>query len=46
VVVYRKTGPDPEADLAGFQADPDRYRPVFENQSVIIYAPQAGPCAG
>jgi hypothetical protein len=46
VVVYRKTGPDPEADLAGFQADPARYRPVFENRSVIIYAPQAGPCAG
>lgn len=46
VVVYRKTGPDPEADLAGFQADPARYRPVFENRSVIIFAPQAGPCAG
>ena len=42
VVVYRKTGPDPEADLAGFQADPARYRPVFENRSVIIFAPQAG----
>ena len=43
VVIYRKTGHDPEADLAGFQADPARYRPVFENRSVIIYAPQAGP---
>ncbi len=46
VVVYRKTGHDPQADLAGFQADPARYRPVFENRSVIIYAPQAGSCAG
>ena len=46
VVVFRKTGQDPDADLAGFQADPSRYRPVFENQSVIIYAPQGGPCAG
>jgi hypothetical protein len=46
VVLFRKTGQDPDADLAGFQADPSRYRPVFQNQSVIIYAPQAGPCAG
>lgn len=46
VVIYRKTGPDPAADLAGFQADPARYRPVFQNRSVIIYAPQDGPCAG
>ena len=46
VVIYRKTGPDPQADLAGFQAHPARYRPVFENRSVVIYAPQAGPCAG
>jgi hypothetical protein len=46
VVVFRKTGQDPDADLAGFQADPSRYRPVFQNQSVIIYAPQRGPCAG
>ena len=46
VVVFRKTGQDPDADLAGFQADPSRYRPVFENQSVIIYAPQRGPCSG
>jgi hypothetical protein len=46
VVIYRKTGPDPEADLAGFQGDPARYRPVFDNRSVVIYAPQAGPCAG
>ena len=46
VVLFRKTGQDPDADLAGFQADPSRYRPVFENQSVIIYAPQVGPCAG
>jgi hypothetical protein len=46
VVIYRKTGPDPQADLAGFQAHPARYRPVFENRSVVIYAPQAGSCAG
>jgi hypothetical protein len=46
VVVYRKTGPDAEADLAGFQGHPARYRPVFENRTVVIYAPQAGPCAG
>jgi hypothetical protein len=42
VVVYRKHGHD--ADLEGFRADRARYRPVFQNQSVIIYAPQAGSC--
>ena len=46
VVIYRKTGPGAAADLAGFQAHPARYRPVFENRSVVIYAPQAGSCAG
>ena len=46
VVIYRKTGPDRQANLAGFQADPARYRPVFENRSVVIYAPRASPCAG
>jgi hypothetical protein len=46
VVLYRKTGQDPDADLAGFEADPARYRPVFENRSVVIYAPRAGSCAG
>jgi hypothetical protein len=46
VVIYRKSGPDPQADLAGFQAHPARYRPVFENRSVVIYAPLAGPCTG
>lgn len=46
VVLYRKTGQDPDADLAGFEAEPDRYRPVFENSSVVIYAPGAGSCAG
>lgn len=44
VVVYRRPGPD--ADMAGFQADRDRYRQVFENRAVIIYAPRAGACAG
>jgi hypothetical protein len=33
------------ADLAGFAADPSRYRPVFQNASVIIYAPAHTPCA-
>jgi hypothetical protein len=46
VVIYRKTGPDPQADVAGFRAHPARYRPVFENRSVVIYAPRAGSCAG
>jgi hypothetical protein len=46
VVLYRKTGQDPDADLAGFEANPARYRPVFENRSVVIYAPRAGSCAG
>ena len=44
VVLYRK--PDPDADMAGFQADRERYRQVFENHAVIIYAPQAGACGG
>ena len=46
VVVYRTTGPGAAADLAGFQGHPARYRRVFENRSVVIYAPQTGPCAG
>jgi len=36
VVLYR-TGQD--VDLAGFRADAARYRRVFENASVVIYAP-------
>jgi hypothetical protein len=32
------------ADLAGFAADPSRYRPVFQNASVIIYAAAHTPC--
>lgn len=44
VVLYRKPGRD--ADMEGFRADPGRYRPVFENHSVIIYAPEARACAG
>ena len=31
------------ADLAGFRADPARYRRVFENPSVVIYAPSHAP---
>ena len=44
VVLYRKPGR--EAHLASFRDDPARYRRVFENQSVIIYAPHADPCDG
>jgi len=44
VVLYRKASR--EADLAGFRADRDGYRQVFENHAVIIYAPQAGACSG
>ena len=40
------TGPNAAPDLAAFQGHPARYRPVFENRSVVIYAPQDGPCAG
>jgi hypothetical protein len=32
-------------DLAGFRADRKRYRPVFENASVIIYQPVRVSCA-
>jgi hypothetical protein len=31
------------ADLAGFRTDPARYRRVFENPSVVIYAPSHAP---
>ncbi|MDX6337940.1 MAG: hypothetical protein QOG05_5280 [Streptosporangiaceae bacterium] len=44
VVLYRTPGRD--ADMEGFRADPGRYHPVFENHSVIIYAPEARACAG
>jgi hypothetical protein len=33
-----------QADLAAFRTDPGRYRPVFEDSSVIIYAPVRAPC--
>ncbi len=36
-VVLYKSGQ--HVDLAGFRADPARYRRVFENSSVVIYAP-------
>jgi hypothetical protein len=36
VVLYRLGD---AADLAGFRADPARYRRVFENPSVVIYTP-------
>ena len=41
VVLYRKRGQD--ADLDGFRSDRARYREVFENLSVVIYAPQPAP---
>lgn len=44
VVLYRDN--DHDADLAGFEADPDRYRRVFENRVVVIYAPQSASCTG
>ena len=40
VVLYRYGH---AADLAGFRADPARYRRVFENPSVVIYAPSHAP---
>jgi hypothetical protein len=44
VVLYRDN--DHAADLAGFEADQARYRRVFENRAVVIYAPEPVPCAG
>ena len=44
VVLYRDNGH--AADLAGFQADAARYRRVFENRAVVIYAPRPAPCNG
>jgi hypothetical protein len=35
-----------QADLAGFSAAPRQYRPVFQDSSVIIYAPLRAPCPG
>ncbi len=32
------------ADLAGFRADKARYHRVFQNRSVVIYAPARTPC--
>jgi hypothetical protein len=40
VVLYRLGR---AADLAGFRADPARYHRVFENPSVVIYAPSHAP---
>ena len=33
-----------QADLAGFSTAPHQYRPVFQDSSVIIYAPLRAPC--
>jgi len=33
-----------QADLAGFSTAPRQYRPVFQDSSVIIYAPVRAPC--
>jgi hypothetical protein len=43
VVLYRF---GPGADLPAFAADPTRYRRVFQNPSVIIYAAAHHPCPG
>jgi hypothetical protein len=39
VVLYKFTN---EANYGGFVRDPQRYRQVFEDRSMIIYAPQHG----
>jgi len=44
VVLYRDN--DHDADLVGFQSDAARYRRVFENRAVVIYAPRSAPCTG
>jgi hypothetical protein len=44
VVLYRDD--DHDADLAGFQTAPARYRRVFENRLVVIYAPRSASCTG
>jgi hypothetical protein len=41
VVLYKFSK---HADVAGFSTAPHRYRPVFEDSSVIIYAPGGAPC--
>ena len=41
VVLYKFSK---HADVAGFSTAPHRYRPVFEDPSVIIYAPRRAPC--
>jgi hypothetical protein len=41
VVLYKF---NQQADLAGFSATPRQYRPVFQDSSVIIYAPLRAPC--
>jgi hypothetical protein len=41
IVLYRLGD---AADLAGFRADKARYHRVFENPSVVIYAPVRIPC--
>ncbi len=33
-----------QADFAGFSTSPRHYRPVFQDSSVIIYAPLRAPC--
>jgi hypothetical protein len=45
--VFLDRSPAAGANLAGFAAAPSRYRRVFENRSVVIYAPvrTRAPCA-
>jgi hypothetical protein len=42
ILVYLGSGK--EVDLAAFRANPARYRQVFRDRSVIIYAPADAPC--
>lgn len=34
------------SDLAGFRADSQRYRPVYQNVGFVIYQPLRAPCSG
>jgi hypothetical protein len=43
VVLYKFSQ---HANLTAFSADPTRYRRVFQDSSVVIYAPRRVPCQG
>ncbi len=44
VFLYRQT--NDEANYGAFAQDPQRYQAVYQNQSVIIYAPRRGAASG